>query len=213
MPRVNPAKPILVVMLTLMAGCSREEPVPARPPEPPPLPPAPQAAIPVPLTRSTYTNDPAAFHGILWGTPVAMVSGLQEVPATAASEGEGDWKCYTRKFDDLKFGDATLEDIRYYFRNGRPHGVILRTVPGQFENLKRTLTERHGTGTTKPGFADQLWWGFSREDVTNERQATIHLSKSFEETGYAEITAVTEAGASPYDRIKAGQSASVVPAR
>jgi hypothetical protein len=112
------------------------------------------------------------------------VSGLQEVnvPPGQSSSTES-WRCYTRQFDDLNFGDARLEDIRYYFRNGRLHRVVLRAVPGQFENLKRTLAQRHGAGETKPGFADQWWWGFTPGSGAQQRMATIHLSKSFEETG------------------------------
>ncbi len=199
-----------MLVLALITGCSPKEPTESRSPEPqqamPPSPPAvPQPSVTT--SKPTYTNDPASFHGILWGTPVALVSGLEEVSAAATSDAVGEWKCYTRKFDDLQFGAAVLEEIRYYFLNGKLHSVMLRTVPGQFESLKHELMDRHGTGTAKPGFADQLWWGFSREDATNERLATIHLSKSFEDTGYARFTAIADEGVYAYDRVRAGEPA------
>jgi hypothetical protein len=68
-----------------------------------------------------YLDYRNGFRGVKFGTPVSSFQGLELIRDTGAT------KIYRKTNDDLKIGEAQLEQIRYHFADDKFMGVSLFT--------------------------------------------------------------------------------------
>jgi hypothetical protein len=68
-----------------------------------------------------YLDYRNGFRGVKFGTPVSSFQGLELIRDTGAS------KIYRKTIDDLKIGEAQLEQIQYHFVDDKFMGVSLFT--------------------------------------------------------------------------------------
>jgi hypothetical protein len=72
-----------------------------------------------------FTSEPDGFRGIIWGTDISTLKGMTHV-RTYPSYGGVEF--YTRKGDELRFGDAQLYNIEYAFWKGKYASVWIYSI-------------------------------------------------------------------------------------
>ena len=100
-----------------------------------------------------YENEPKAFRGITWGTPVMELSDMVLV-----LDG-GALKAYVRKGDEMSFGEADLDRIHYIFYKERFYCVHMEfSGASNYDRMKRALVQWYGPGEEKQGVGKNLYW-------------------------------------------------------
>lgn len=100
------------------------------------------------------SKEPKDFRGIRWGQSVDSLSGMQ------LQYGDDATGIYTKKDDELTYGDANLEKIEYVFINGNLFRVSL--IAKGYDNGKNMLDEaRREFGTETAKTDGQAVWKFA----------------------------------------------------
>jgi hypothetical protein len=92
--------------------------------------------------QRSYPNEPDGFRGIKWGTSLDSLAGMRYFTDI------GGQKCYTRKGDILKLGQAELRNISYCFWQGKFCSVIV-SCDGvvNYSALKEAVFKQFGVGS------------------------------------------------------------------
>jgi hypothetical protein len=113
------------------------------------------------------------FRGVAWGDDVDTLGPARLV------QTDGDVRCYQRERENMMFGEAPLNDVRYCFNRGQLFMVTLEAAAPQ-EALVRELRDSYGAPTLRSaGFAQ--WGGKSaatRVELLaqpNTRRTTMHI--------------------------------------
>jgi hypothetical protein len=104
-----------------------------------------------------FQNEPTGFRGIAWGTPFTTVQNQMR------PSGYG----YLRAADDPKFGDAALDKITYFFRDGAFDGVVLVTKSNWVDGGMLLLALRSSFGPPTEGKDDTHFWIGSRSFIAS----------------------------------------------
>jgi hypothetical protein len=118
-----------------------------------------------------FQNEPDGFRGIKWGTDI---SGLQGMTHVRTDPSYGGVEFYTRKGDELRFGDVQLEKIAYAFWKGKFASVWIHS--GGYANwyaLHDAVFEKFGEGYQPHRFIEQyIWSGTSTAILLNYNEIT-----------------------------------------
>ena len=114
-----------------------------------------------------YVSAPApeSFRGIKWGTPLA------DLPDLLAVTKPGFEDTYFKKNEKLKFGDAEITSVAYYFRKDKLYrvGVAFSGRANQFL-IKDRLISMYGMGRGVGQRYGWMWPDFSVElDYDDDR--------------------------------------------
>jgi hypothetical protein len=91
-----------------------------------------------------FNNEPDGFRGIKWGTDI---SGLQGMTHVRTDPSYGGVEFYTRKDDELRFGDAQLDKIEYAFWKGKFSSVWIHSVGyANWLDLRDATAASYGKG-------------------------------------------------------------------
>lgn len=108
-----------------------------------------------------YT-PPTGFRDIPWASsPNAVMGGM------ALVEDHGDMKCYTRKKESLKIGDADLKRIVYCYYKDRFFALTVKfSGATNFTKIQETLTQKFDEPLRPNRYMDKYWWGIGGSTVT-----------------------------------------------
>jgi len=101
-------------------------------------------------TTSSFkpNSEPDGFAGIKWGTEASEVKSDMVELRSISDPAEPNVKIkiyYSRKADNLKMGEAQLDNIEYVFWRGKFAEIrIHATGPENFDHLKKFLFEKYG---------------------------------------------------------------------
>lgn len=100
-------------------------------------------------------SEPDGFAGINWGTQFSEVKSDMVESRSISDPSEPDVKIkiyYTKKWDNLKMGEAQLDRIEYVFWRGKfAEARITATGAENFNQLKKFLFEKYGTVNKSQG--------------------------------------------------------------
>lgn len=101
-------------------------------------------------------ETPNGFHDITWGTPLSGLTGM------VVTDNSGPVKYYRRTGDQLKLGEATLEQLSYGFTNGKFYSVLIEfNGRSNFEKAKTHLHSTYGEAAKISGGGMNYKWGTS----------------------------------------------------
>ena len=94
-------------------------------------------------------SEPDGSAGIKWGTEASEVKSDMVELRSISDPAEPNVKIkiyYSRRGDNLKMGEAQLDNIEYVFWRGKfAEARIYATGPENFDHLKKFLFEKYGT--------------------------------------------------------------------
>ena len=107
-----------------------------------------------------FKNEPDGFRGIKWGTDISTLKAMNHV-RTDPSYGSVEF--YTRKWDELRIGDAQLYNIEYAFWKGKFASVWIYSIGyANWLDLRDATVARFGEGYQPHRYLEQyLWYGSS----------------------------------------------------
>lgn len=99
------------------------------------------------------------FRGLMWGDPPAHLGVARLVSR------EGDMQCFERERENLLFGDAALQSVRYCFRQ---EGLVLvqLAAAGDGAALRHEFERGYGAPAQRSGTL--LQWGNEWDAVSAE---------------------------------------------
>lgn len=107
-----------------------------------------------------FQNEPDGFRGIKWGTNISELSKMKLI------DDDGNAKCYARKNDKMRIGDANLDAIMYGFYKNRFSAVgVMYHSSSNFSAIKETLLQQYGEARHPNGFMEEYFWYGSRVNV------------------------------------------------
>lgn len=103
-------------------------------------------------------KSPDSFRGMAWGTPVS------ELPELLPVKGRRYKDTYHRLNEPLRFGEAEIQSVAYYFRNDRLYrvGVAFNGRVNHFL-IKEKLLSMFGRGRSAGMRYGWMWPDFSVE--------------------------------------------------
>jgi hypothetical protein len=115
-------------------------------------------------TVHAFSNEPEDFRGIKWGTNIDKYTDLHFVGVSDS------WTRYQRNNENLKIGEATLQEIEYYFYQNKFHSVRVRFFGEQnLLDLKKTLSKDYGKGIKNvKGYSVEYQWHGPKVDTKIE---------------------------------------------
>lgn len=122
-------------------------------------------------------NEPEGFRGITWGTNYETLA--DSLVFARTDESYGGINIYTRKDDDLKIGEATLERIQYGFWQGKFSDVTI-FVDGynNWSAVHEALCSRFGSSGYKNNrYIDYYVWYGDKSSVTSEYNKTLNKGR------------------------------------
>lgn len=158
------------------------------------------------MIKTGYPNEPRGFHGITWGTDVAKLVELREVPANAKLLRDNEYDVHEDSYvkkdarilltDEINFlekiGDLEVR-VEYMFYKGKFYKVVLEPLKSDFENIKESARillmgleikygePRSGVGSANPEM-NSIWYGNNVDIVyQNDRKVFIYIYKPIEE--------------------------------
>lgn len=105
----------------------------------------------------TFQNEPKDFRDITWSAEIKDVPDM--TPVVDPKENYDVF--YTKKDDELKFGDVQLSAVKYGFYDGKFYQAVLEySDKANVPKLKEALEAKYGPGR-KPNqrFEQYLWIG------------------------------------------------------
>ncbi len=107
-----------------------------------------------------FQNEPDGFRGIKWGTDISELKGMTHVRTDPSYGGV---EFYTMKGDELRFGEAQLDNIEYAFWRGKFSSVWIYSIGySNWLDLRDATVARFGEGYKPHGYIEQyLWYGAS----------------------------------------------------
>ncbi|MGU5661483.1 hypothetical protein [Aeromonas sanarellii] len=109
---------------------------------------------------ATFT-PPAGFRDMLWGSSPSSVAG-----GMTLEDDDHDSKCYTRKQEKLKIGDADLKWIGYCYHKDRLFGVVVKfDGVRNFSKIKEALVQKYGKPIRQNSYAEDYLWAAKDSDV------------------------------------------------
>ena len=112
------------------------------------------------IAFARYT-PPTGFRDMAWGSSTASVPG-----GMTLKEDSGDSKCYERKEESLKIGDADLTSIGYcYYKDRLSFVVVAFDGLLNFSAIKEALIQKYETPYRPNPYMDKYWWGMDGKDV------------------------------------------------
>ena len=110
-----------------------------------------------------FQNEPDDCRGIKWGTNYDELKGFTKVPT------QGSLDYYTKKNEEMTFGDARLDMVVYVFYEKEFCGVVLnfKSSPN-FQIVKTTLFDWYGKGRQPNKYKDEYRWSGTSVAVTLE---------------------------------------------
>ena len=114
-------------------------------------------------SAKAFQNEPNDCRGIVWGTDYGELKGLTKV----TTQNSLDY--YTRRNDEMTFGDAPLEMVVYVFYEKKFCGAILnfKSSP-DFETIKTILFDRYGKGRQANRYEETYKWYGTSVNITLE---------------------------------------------
>ena len=107
----------------------------------------------VSATTWAFENEPKDFRGIKWGTNISELSDM------VFHTQQGESKVYFRKEDKLRFEDADLLQIWYFFSNDRLYSIVINFEEwSNFNSLKTELFNIYGIGHAPNRFKEEYRW-------------------------------------------------------
>ena len=115
-------------------------------------------------TVHAFRKEPEGFRGIKWGTHIDKCKDLYFLGVSDV------WTRYQRNNENLKIGEATVQQIEYYFYKNRFHSARVRFFGEQnLLDLRKTLSQAYGKGITHVrGYAVEYQWHGSKVDINIE---------------------------------------------
>ncbi len=110
-----------------------------------------------------FENEPNDCRGIEWGTDYEEIKGLTKV----STQNSLDY--YTRRNDEMTFGDAPLEMVVYIFYKKKLCGAILnfKSAPN-FQTIKAALFDLYGKGYQPNRYDEKYRWAGTNVNITLE---------------------------------------------
>ena len=106
-----------------------------------------------------FQNEPSDCRGIEWGICCDELKGFSKVSTQSSLD------YYTRKNEEMTFGDASLEMVVYVFYEKQFCGAVLNfKSSSNFQIIKTTLYDWYGKGHQANRYEDKYTW--SGTDVT-----------------------------------------------
>jgi hypothetical protein len=111
------------------------------------------SAPPPPMGNAEDLDNANGFRGVKFGSSMDSISGLE------LEQDRGSLKLYTKKDEKMLLGPALLDEIVYYFFEGKLYGVALHSADGQdSSNLLRILQLAYGYGAQPDQNAPIFFW-------------------------------------------------------
>lgn len=107
-----------------------------------------------------FKNEPDGFRGIKWGMDISELQGMTHVRTDPSYGGV---EFYTRKGDELRIGDAQLDNIEYAFWKGKFASVWIYSIGyANWLDLHDATIAHFGEGYKPHRYIEQyLWYGAS----------------------------------------------------
>jgi hypothetical protein len=117
-----------------------------------------------------------SFRGLPYGASLADAA-AKKWELTPVNDANGDnpkFQVYVRTDEQKSLGDMTLQEITYYFLNGKFYGVLILTADGnQTQILKHALISSRGNPYSASSPAGALVWiGTSSTAILKRNQET-----------------------------------------
>jgi len=114
----------------------------------------------VAIPAFAFQNEPDRFRGIKWGTNISELADLLLV------ESGKDTQYYCRKNDEMKIGDAGIDQISYGFYKNRFY-VVLVEYNGflNFTKLKTILFDQYGKPDQPNKLMEKYFWSGTTVDI------------------------------------------------
>jgi hypothetical protein len=117
-----------------------------------------------------------SFRGLPYGASLADAA-AKKWELTPVNDANGDnpkFQAYVRTDEQKSLGDITLQEITYYFLNGKFYGVLILTADGnQTEILKHALFSSRGNPYSASSPVGALVWiGKSSTAILKRNQET-----------------------------------------
>lgn len=111
-------------------------------------------------TQATFT-PPTGFRDMPWGSsPSSVVGGM------TLEHKDNDSKCYTRKKESLKIGDADLKWIGYCYYKDRLFSVWIKfDGVKNFSRIQEALVQKYGEPHRQSSYAEDYLWAAEGSDV------------------------------------------------
>ncbi len=111
-------------------------------------------------TLATFT-PPTGFRDMPWGSsPSSVVGGM------TLEYNDHDSKCYTRKQENLKIGDADLKWIGYCYHKDRLFSVWIKFDGARnFSKIQEALVQKYGKPHRQNSYAEDYLWAAKGSDV------------------------------------------------
>jgi hypothetical protein len=114
----------------------------------------------VAIPALAFQNEPDGFRGIKWGTNISELSDMLVV------ESGKDTLYYSRKDENMKVGDADIDQISYGFYKNR-FFVVLVEYHGHsnFTKLKAILIDQYGKAEQPNQLMERYFWFGGTVDI------------------------------------------------
>ena len=107
----------------------------------------------IPLLSFAYTNEPAGFRGISWGSKYSDLAGL------SVTEKTGNIWMAEKKDEQMSIGAATLSQVSYIFTDEKFTSVVVVTnTLANNQALLDALNSQFGTPERPNRFMDKYFW-------------------------------------------------------
>lgn len=130
-----------------------------------------------PASDYVTASPPSSFRGLEWGTKLA------DVPDMAPVAKAGFNNTFFRPNENLKFGEAEIISVAYYFRDDKLYrvGIAYKGRVNQFF-LKDMLLQKYGPGRGVGFRYGWMWPEFSIDLAFDNEKKTGALFYTFEGT-------------------------------
>ncbi len=110
----------------------------------------------------TFQNEPQEFRGITWSAEIKDVPDMTSL----ADPKENYDVFYTKKDDDLKFGDVQMKAVKYGFYDGKFYQALLEYADkANVAKLKEALEAKYGPGRRPNQRFEQYLWIGEKVDI------------------------------------------------
>ena len=118
------------------------------------------ASVSVTIPAFAFQNEPDGFRGIKWGTNIT------EFSDTLLVESGKDSQYYMKKNDEMKIGDAHIDQMSYGFYKNQFY-VVLVEYNGylNFTKLKAILFDQYGKPEQPNQLMDRYFWTGGTVDI------------------------------------------------
>ena len=133
-----------------------------------------------------------SFRGMVFGSSLEEVEKTIKLDSISEEHAKGDpLKIYIRSDEKKSLGDVAIQEVAYYFFEGKFYAVVIATMDyRQTENLRKALDSVYGGSSHREKESQNLVWNgknttaFMRSDrVTGEARTMIssnELQKNYE---------------------------------